>query len=118
MRHSLPLAAIVLLAACATTPTPAPIATPTRPADARPQGGDLIGLTAGELGARFGQPRIQIREGDGTKLQFANKICILDAYLYPPVGGKGLVRVAHVDARTPDGRDTDRARCMAAIEQR
>ena len=117
MRHFLVLAAISSLAACATTPTPAPVA-PTRPVDTRPQGGDLIGLTAGELGARFGQPRIQIREGDGTKLQFATKACILDAYLYPPVGGKGLVRVAHVDTRTPDGRDTDRARCMASIEQR
>ena len=118
MRHILVLAATVSLAACATTPTPVPVATPSKPVTARPQGGDLIGLTAGELGARFGQPRLQIREGDGTKLQFATKSCILDAYLYPPVGGKGLVRVAHVDARTPDGRDTDRARCMAAIEQR
>ena len=117
MRHFLVPAAMLSLAACATTPTPAPV-TPTKPVETRPQGGDLIGLTAGELGARFGQPRIQIREGDGTKLQFATKTCILDAYLYPPVGDKGAIRVAHVDARTPDGRDTDRARCMAAIEQR
>ena len=117
MRIIVPAVALLLLAACATTPTPAPVA-PVTPVEVKPQRGDLIGLTANGLGVRFGQPRIQVREGDGTKLQFAAKSCILDAYLYPPSGGKGVVRVTHVDARTRDGRDTDRARCITAIEER
>ncbi|MEO6113076.1 MAG: hypothetical protein ABIP07_01330 [Sphingomicrobium sp.] len=117
MRRFIATAAVLLLAACATTPAPQPVA-PVRPVEVKPQRGDLIGLTANELGARFGQPRIQVREGDGTKLQFATKSCILDAYLYPPSGGKGVVRVTHVDARTRDGRDTDQARCITAIEER
>ena len=52
------------------------------------------------------------------KLQFAGKNCVLDAYLYPPAGGKGLVRVTHVDARDRAGRDVDQARCVADIETR
>lgn len=117
MRRFIAPTAVLLLAACATTPAPQPVA-PVRPVEVKPQRGDLIGLTANELGARFGQPRIQVREGDGTKLQFATKSCILDAYIYPPSGGKGAARVTHVDTRTRDGRDTDRARCITAIEER
>ena len=116
MRHLASAAALLLTAACATTPTPAPIA-PARPAAAEPQRGGLIGLTPSEVGARFGRPRIQVREGDGTKVQFATVRCILDLYLYP-AGSGGVAKVTHVDARTPDGRDTDQGRCIADIEAR
>ena len=116
MRHFAPAAALLLTAACATTPTPAPIA-PARPAAAEPQRGGLIGLTPSEVGARFGRPRIQVREGDGAKVQFATARCVLDLYLYP-AGSGGVARVTHVDARTIDGRDTDQGRCIADIEAR
>ena len=116
MRHLASAAALLLTAACATTPTPAPIA-PARPAAAEPQRGGLIGLTPSEVGARFGRPRIQVREGDGTKVQFATVRCILDLYLYP-AGSGGVAKVTHVDARTPDGRDTDQSRCVADLEAR
>ena len=39
---------------------------------------------------------------------------MLDAYLYPARGG-GEPIVTYVDARLPDGRDFDRASCVAAL---
>jgi hypothetical protein len=112
------LIAVLFLAACATTPPPKPVG-PAKPVVVeKPESGDLIGLTANDLATRFGQPRLQIREGDGTKLQFTVPSCILDAYLYPPPSGSGLARVTHVDARDRTGRDVDKTGCITAIQAR
>ena len=83
MRY-LVILAVLLAAACAprpaTTPTPEPA-----PSDSRDSSQDghrtLNGMTAGELIQYFGKPRLQIVEGDGTKLQFAGPNCTLDTYL-------------------------------------
>jgi hypothetical protein len=117
MRRLLPFA-VLFLAACATTPPPKPIEKPEPVVVEKPESGDLIGLTANELATRFGQPRLQIREGDGTKLQFTAPSCILDAYLYPPPSGSGVPRVAHVDTRDRSGRDVDKTGCITAIQAR
>ena len=118
MRSIIPLAATFLLAACASTPRPAPVA-PAGPVVVEPaERGSLIGLSANELATRFGQPRLQVREGAGTKLQFAGGSCVLDAYIYPPASGSGLARVTHVDTRGRDGRNVDQSGCIAAIEAR
>jgi hypothetical protein len=112
--RSLVLISILLLAACAprvTQPAPAPAPTPV----VRPPSGVLIGLTASELGARFGQPTFQVREGGGTKLQWSENGCVLDAYLYPPEGGRGVDRVMHVDARNPSGVDLNIDTCLALL---
>jgi hypothetical protein len=42
---------------------------------------------------------------------------VLDAYLYAPRAGAEPV-VTHVDARLADGRDMDRASCVAALSRR
>ena len=76
----------------------------------------LLGLTASELVQRLGSPVLQIREGQGLKLQFRAAGCVLDAYLYPPVGGQGSDRVTHVDTRLRSGANTDQRRCITAIE--
>ncbi|MBA3666677.1 MAG: hypothetical protein H0W65_03005 [Sphingomonas sp.] len=116
MRRLIPASAL-LLAGCATAP-PVPVV-PAKPAVVETsEQGALIGLGANELVARLGTPRLQIREGDGTKLQFSAPACILDAYLYPPPAGQGIGRVTHVDTRTRDGRATDQLRCLTAIETR
>ena len=117
MRIILTSALALVLAGCAATPKPAP--TPERavvPAPAREYGA-LIGLDANALSARFGLPRLQVREGPGTKLQFAGGSCLLDAYLYPAPGG-GSPRVSHVDTRGRDGRSVDQANCITMIETR
>lgn len=120
MRIILTAAALLLLAGCGSTPIPtsAP-AVPTTPAvTERPQSGDLIGLDANALATRFGRPRFQVREGDGTKLQFAGGSCLLDAYLYPPPSGSGVARVTHVDTRNREGRPVAQADCVRMIEAR
>ena len=74
-------------------------------------------MTAGELIQHFGRPRLQIVEGEGTKLQFAGPNCVLDVYLYPPPGG-GTPRATLIEARNLQGGDVDAQSCAAAIEKR
>ncbi len=76
----------------------------------------LLGMTAAELVAHFGNPALQVREGPGLKMQFRSRYCVLDAYLYPPATGPGVTRVTHSDARLPSGADTDLATCVSAVE--
>jgi hypothetical protein len=122
MKAGLALAAALVLAGCATRAAeqPAPAARPPAVAPAahhRPVVVPLdtvIGRTAAALTASFGRPALDIREGPARKLQFESAVCVLDAYLYPPAAG-GEPIVTHVDARLPDGRDLDRASCIAAL---
>ena len=109
------LALLLFLAACAprVAQQPAPTTTPT--VAERPSSGVLIGLTASELGTRFGAPGFQVREGAGTKLQWSENGCVLDAYLYPPPNGQGVPRVMHVDARNPSGVDLNIDSCLALM---
>ncbi len=116
------LAAALAASACAPRATQevAPASRPRTPAAGPPPTRAVAGLeaalgrTAAQLTARFGAPALDIREGTARKLQFEGAACILDAYLYPPAAG-GEPIVTHLDARLPDGRDFDRASCIAAL---
>ena len=110
MRRLLVLATIALLAACARAPRPEP--GPVTAPIARPSGA-LVGLTASELGQRFGKPSFQVREGPGTKLQWTGQGCVLDVYLYPPESGRGADRVTFADARRASGADISVEACLA-----
>ena len=119
MRFSLPF--VVLLAAgCASTPAPEPAkpAVPVPQASGNHDHSTLNGMTANELVEHFGRPRLQIREGDGTKMQFQGPSCILDAYLYPAPSGQGVPRVAHIDTRNAQGSPVNPLNCIASIEGR
>ena len=116
MRFLAPAITAVLLAACTTTPkVDQAKPTPITPQPVRQTGG-LVGLTVDELGARFGQPGFQVREGVGLKLQWSAPACVLDAFLYPPVSGSGALRVTYVEARRPSGEPTDQPGCIAALD--
>ena len=123
-RLLLALLPMTLLAACAaggprTAPpvrierhptVSAPLHTPT--------GLELVmGRDARALIALFGTPGLDALEGPARKLQFLGPTCVLDAYLYPPRRGGDPV-VTHIDARLPDGRDTDRAACVETLSRR
>jgi hypothetical protein len=117
MRRLTPFAAL-LIASCASTPAPEPTR-PAAPTQVKTDDHDhstLDGMTANELGQHFGQPKLQIREGDGTKLQFASSSCVLDAYLYPNPSGAGVPRVTHVDTRNFQGNPVNEQNCIASIE--
>ena len=115
----------LLLAALAAMPLAgcvAPQAAPPRPVAAPPLSPAgleaVMGATAQRLIAQFGNPDLDLREGPARKLQFLGPACVLDAYLYPPRAGRGEPVVTHIDARQPDGRDMDRASCVAALSAR
>ncbi|HST35511.1 MAG TPA: hypothetical protein VLK25_02625 [Allosphingosinicella sp.] len=111
--------ALVGLAGCVSAPREAP---PVRvaPVVQAPPPRSVTGLeavlghNARALVAMFGTPGLDIREGTARKLQFLGPACVLDLYLYPSRQGAEPV-VTHVDARLPDGRDMDRASCVAAL---
>lgn len=67
---------------------------------------------------RFGLPALQIREGNSWKLQFRSRLCVLDAYLYPPAAGRTDYRVTYVDTRTPSLGAIDQTVCIASLEVR
>ena len=77
----------------------------------------VLGSNARTLLARFGDADLDLVEGTARKLQFITPACVLDLYLYPPRSGAEPV-VTHVDARQPDGREMDRASCLAALSAR
>ena len=111
------LALLVLVGGCVAPAAQEPAPPPAAPAPPRysPLGLEgVIGRTAVHLETQFGRAKLDIREGNARKLQFSGPICVLDAYLYPPRAG-GEPIVTHVDARLPDGRDIDRASCVAAL---
>ena len=114
MRHFLAALSLLSVAACvrapkALEPPPAPTVTSARPS------GQLIGMTAAELAARFGQPGFTVQEGVGTKLQWSANGCVLDAYLYPPPAGAGAARVTHIDTRRPSGEDIEQTSCLLLL---
>jgi hypothetical protein len=106
---------ILSATACAPRPEPAPAPAPTSPGQADHR--SINGMTAHELTQLFGRPRLQIVEGEGTKLQFAGPNCVLDVYLYPPPGG-GAPRATLIEARNSQGNDVNAQSCAATIQQR
>ena len=116
MRFILPAAAALLLAGCMARAPQAPASVPQAPLPTAPQTpGSLIGMSAGELIQRMGQPALQVREGSGLKLQFRGRSCVLDAYLYPTPSGGLPERVTHIDTRLQNGNDTSQAPCIASL---
>ena len=116
IRRAQALALLVLLGGCVSTAeVPAGSSPVVGPATISTVGVEgVMGRNAATLTSRFGSPELDVREGAARKLQFSNRVCVLDAYLYPRSGG-GEAVVTHVDARMPDGRDIDRASCVASL---
>ncbi len=77
----------------------------------------VIGADETALERQFGQPRLDVWEGDARKLQFSGEPCVLDVYLYPPRPG-AKPTATYVDARrASDGLDVDRAACVRALKR-
>lgn len=77
----------------------------------------VIGAGVSQLTRQFGTPRLDVWEGDARKLQFSGTPCVLDVYLYPPAAGREP-QATYVEARRPsDGRDVDRAACIAGLRK-
>ena len=120
-RAILPSLGLTLLIAGCTAPAPhltisAPVA--VKPTNLHEAGLErVLGRSAPELVALFGEADLDGREGQARRLQFAGPVCVLDAYLYPPKAGAEPI-VTYIDARLPTGDDIDRASCVAALSRR
>jgi hypothetical protein len=91
---------------------------PPRPAPAPIAGLEgVLGKDANAIKRLFGEPRLDVVEVYGRKLQFVGKPCILDAFLYPERKG-GREVVTYVDARRSDGIAVDRVACIEALQRR
>ncbi len=130
MKHVFPFtAAALLLAGCVSAPESRPSARqpalaertaasfPSRSPAATRGLESVIGKDANALKRQFGEPRLDVVEVYGRKLQFVGKPCILDAFLYPESKG-GREIVTYVDARRSDGAAVDRASCVEALQRR
>jgi len=71
---------------------------PALPVDAPPGPERLAGATAAELAALLGEPGFVRRDPPAEIWQYAIEACVLDVFLYEPVGG-GPYRVEHLDFR-------------------
>ena len=77
----------------------------------------VIGANARSLSRTFGPPRLSVREDDALKLQFTGDACVLDVFLYP-LRPNGEPSATHVETRrASDGRNVDRAACVAALRR-
>lgn len=99
-----------------TVPRPAPLTKPSAQVQMIPGLENVIGADAQQLGRQFGTPRLDVIEDDARKMQWTGTACILDIYLYPQAGSSRAT-ATYVDARRGDGRDVDRAACVAALRK-
>ena len=77
----------------------------------------VIEQDAASLTRQFGQPRLDVHEGDMRKLQFAGTACVLDVFLYPLRPGAEPVATYTEARRGSDGQEVDRAACVAALRR-
>ena len=127
MRMVLPFLALAALSACgpgggdiaSASSRPAPyVPVPGQAPNPPGPPGVLVpvqGQNATALLARFGPARMDTREGNARKLQFAGAICVLDIYLYPRARGEAVG--TYVDARQRSGAPIDPASCVAALQR-
>ena len=115
MRKPLAISGALALAACVSAPQPRV----EQPRTMQNVAGleRVMGRTAAQLVALFGEADQDFREETARKLQFAGERCVLDAYLYPRERG-GEPVVTYVDARNAAGEDVDRAACVEALARR
>ena len=77
----------------------------------------VIGRNETALANLFGSPALSVVEGDARKLQFRGPQCVLDVFLYP-LKPRAEPSATWIEARrAQDGRDVDRAACVAALRR-
>ena len=98
---------------------PALVKAPPKAALRAPPGLEgVIGVGAADLARQFGTPRLEVWEGDARKLQFSGIACVLDVFLYPAAESSEPLSSYAEARRASDGREVDRASCIAALRKR
>ena len=96
-----------------------PLSTQFRPPQVQAVAGleGVLQQNAAGLARLFGQPRLDVHEGDARKLQFAGQACVLDVFLYPLRTGAEPVATYVEARRASDGAEVDRAACAQALRR-
>ncbi len=140
MRLIAAISASLLLSACAASPsgvpgappaqTPPPQSAPVPPSAPPPppvagfrlpeimSGPGLSGVIEVDgdtLIRQFGPARLDVREGDMRKLQFAGPPCVMDIFLYPLRPDAEPVATWIETRRASDGAEVDRLACIQAL---
>ncbi|GAA0266134.1 hypothetical protein GCM10009127_01960 [Alteraurantiacibacter aestuarii] len=101
-----------------TSPPPPPVAGFRMPEiQSGPGLSGVIREDARSLVRQFGDPRLDVTEGDMRKLQFAAPACVMDIYLYPLRPGGEPVATWLEARRASDGAEVDRYSCMQALRR-
>lgn len=116
VRSTKPVQHRVAVASHVRRPAP-PITPPPARVQVLPGVEGVIGATTAQLTREFGTPRLDVWEGDARKLQFTGTPCVLDVYLYPGAQGREPLATYVEARRTTDGRDVDRAACIAGLRK-
>jgi len=142
MQKLIILTAVLALAACAAPNGPgapqAPAVTPETVSDepAAPNAVPTVGVTAinpnppkpkitsaellGKDGAwvkdKLGEPAFVRNEKTANIWQYKNHICVLNVFLYVEGAENPAPHVLHFDARNVQGDNTNRERCLAALQ--
>ncbi len=117
------IAAALILAACAQGPggAPAPRATAApqqqaaivRPA---PAPSELIGAAPSQVEAKLGVPAFKGADGASRIWRYSAPGCTLLVIFYED--GPGGIVATHLDARRPEGGETDLNRCLSDVVNR
>jgi hypothetical protein len=78
----------------------------------------VIEERADRLVRLFGTPRLDVRESDMRKLQFAGSACVMDVFLYPLRPDAEPVATWIETRRASDGAEVDRQACIERLRQR
>ena len=107
--------ALLLTAACSTTPDNAPSAveTPIIPSTPVYVLDDILGASPDQVDTLLGEPTLTRREGTGEYRRYALQGCTLIVILYPDE--TGAARATHVDAaaQTAGAEKPDLSACLA-----
>jgi hypothetical protein len=117
LRVFLLMPVLLLVAACATKPSPsAVLASTTPPSDVRPgplTPDSLVGVAPEALTARLGVPSFRRTEPAAEVWQYGGEGCSLFIYFYKNAGG--ALTSAYVDARQRSGGAADASACLADV---
>ena len=113
--------AFITLSGCAATTNPGPPlqkATSTTPAAPAFKADDVMGKSAQEIDALFGDPALKRREGNGEFRRYALADCNIIVILYPDEKDTGSeppshVRTFYASAKTAGAAKPDADRCLA-----
>ena len=84
------------------------------PGQLRPDPGELVGMTGGEVAELLGRPGLLRREPPAEVWRYAGPSCVLHIFLYPDDAGPDY-RVTFYETLGPDAGPADSVSCYGSL---